>query len=96
MPNEPKTREIKPEELDSIRELEESHENNFDFSLSLVEQLTGRAWMTTHDVECSIRDMDTAIGGRWSFTFTKMTLGNKCTVKCACGQEKDVTDYGCW
>ncbi|KND50077.1 MAG: hypothetical protein AB203_03755 [Parcubacteria bacterium C7867-008] len=96
MSKEHETREVRPDEAGAIRDLEEAHENNFSFSLTEVEQATCKEWMKTHDTECRIRDTDTAIGGRWSFNFSKTTLGNVCKVSCACGQEKNVTDYGCW
>ena len=37
-----------------------------------------------------------AIGGQYSYKFTPTFLGTAVTVKCACGQEKNVTDYDSW
>ncbi len=34
-----------------------------------------------------------ACGGRFTFSFTQTSLGCVCKVKCACGQELDMTDY---
>ncbi|MDB5265316.1 MAG: hypothetical protein JWM39_29 [Parcubacteria group bacterium] len=79
-----------------IAKLEEGFENHFAFSLNEAEQAEFKAWYAEHDITCSIRDGHTAIGGRFTFCFTKMTIGDKCLVKCACGGEKDVSDYGHW
>ena len=37
-----------------------------------------------------------AIGGRIGYRFTPTSLGIAALVKCACGKEKDVTDYDSW
>ncbi len=38
----------------------------------------------------------TAIGGRFTYSFCPTSLGDIITVKCFCGEEIDITDYGSW
>ena len=37
-----------------------------------------------------------AIGGQYSYRFTPTSLGTAVSVKCACGKEKNVTEYDSW
>lgn len=55
-----------------------------------------RAWEAEHDPNCKFLNAQGAIGGRFTFSFTRTTIGNVSKVRCACGAEKDLTDYGAW
>ena len=37
-----------------------------------------------------------AIGGRFGYRFIPTSLGTIVKVQCACGEERDVTDYDEW
>jgi hypothetical protein len=59
--------------------------------------------MEEHDKTCKYFDDGTspnspvgAIGGRIKFQFTTTGLGIIAIVKCACGEEVDLTDYDSW
>ena len=44
-----------------------------------------------------VRKNPTAIGGHITYSFTPTGIGLGVTVKCnLCGEELDITDYGCW
>lgn len=55
------------------------------------------AWMANHAQVCKLGPKDnTAIGGRWTLSFTQTSLGTIVKACCACGEEKDLTDYQSW
>ena len=37
-----------------------------------------------------------AIGGTYTYCVTPTSIGTVVKAKCACGEEFDATDYGCW
>ena len=51
-------------------------------------------WKAKHDKTCP--DKGAAIGGRITFSFTPTGIGTVVVVKCACGEEKNVTDFDRW
>ena len=65
----------------------------FSFSLTPEQSDRIREWMSGHD--CTIENAG-AIGGKFTFCFTQTSIGIGEAVKCACGQEIDVTEYDLW
>jgi hypothetical protein len=63
------------------------------FGYTEKEIIEARLWESKHD--CPIA-YEGAIGGKTTFCFTPTSLGVILKVKCACGTEKDFTDYGSW
>jgi len=55
-------------------------------------------WLNEHDKTCKFasRLSQGACGGRLSYMFTPTDIGVVTKVKCACGEEKDLTDYENW
>lgn len=52
-------------------------------------------WVRNH--ECKLRySPGTAIGGKTTFSFTPTSLCEIQKVKCACGSEIDLSNYGDW
>jgi hypothetical protein len=64
------------------------------FELSPEEDAVLLAWITEHEVACKLPP--TAIGGRWTFSFTPTGVGTVITVACACGKKHDGTKYSDW
>jgi hypothetical protein len=60
------------------------------------EELTkAKIWIEKHP--CKHRGKGTgAIGGGISYIFSPTSIGTAITVRCYCGGEYDVTDYGSW
>jgi len=54
---------------------------------------TVRAW--TKDHGCNLNGVG-AIGGGLSYEFTPASIGVVTLVKCACGNELDLTNYDSW
>lgn len=52
-------------------------------------------WCEEHKKFCKIKSTG-AIGGRYTYSFTPTGLGVISTVKCACGEEFDSTNYEKW
>lgn len=74
-----------------------------EFSLDDDQTIKLIEWEFEHTKTCSMYDNGTqvsppcgAIGGRLSYTFNPTGLGVITTVKCACGEKLDLTDYDCW
>ena len=74
---------------------------NFELSKEQIEKI--REWdnpKTGH--KCSLQSNEFsdkyvgAIGGHLSYTFIPTGLGNVVTVKCACGEELNITEYENW
>jgi len=65
------------------------------FSLTEEEENKYKTWVKEHNKICPIKDTG-AIGGRISFQFTPTSLGLITIVKCACGEELNLTDYKGW
>jgi len=53
-------------------------------------------WLKEHNKTCVHYKNQGAIGGRLTYTFTPTGLGTIRKVKCACGEEKDVSNYEDW
>jgi hypothetical protein len=58
-------------------------------------------WMKEHDQEKHIpsgrsRRYSGAIGGAYTFEFTKTSIGTCVHVRCSCGEAIDVSDYDNW
>ena len=54
-------------------------------------------WDKEHIKTCKIYNGGSgAIGGRMTYCFTPTSLGTVVKVKCACGEEVDVTAYEMW
>jgi len=68
------------------------------FELSEQEQQDFDEWKVEHNKTCKFADpmSQGAIGGRLSFQFTPTSLGMITKVKCACGEEIDLTDVSNW
>ena len=66
------------------------------FELNEVEQEAADKWLKKHRKRCKLKGKTGAIGGAISYEFTLTGIGTAVEVKCACGEYKNVTDYGCW
>ena len=68
------------------------------FQLSDQELKEEKKWLEEHNKECRFADSmnQGAIGGRLSYIFTPTSLGVLTKVRCACGEEIDVTDVSNW
>lgn len=66
------------------------------FELDEVEHIKYREWRREHDKTCKNKYGVGAIGGRTTFCFTPTGLGNIVVVKCACGEEINLTDVSDW
>jgi hypothetical protein len=55
-------------------------------------------WNNDHKKVCTLLNGDTqpAIGGRLTFSFTPTGLGSAVSVKCACGEMHNCTNYDSW
>ncbi len=71
-----------------------------DFKLSDTEYATYNNWMEVHNQTCKYHSnsgkISSAIGGRITFCFTPNSLGMCTVIKCACGEEIDLTDVSGW
>jgi hypothetical protein len=68
------------------------------FRLDTEELKKLAAWREEHDKTCKYAhpSKQGAIGGRLTYCFTPTSLGSVTKVKCACGEEVDLTDYDAW
>ena len=68
------------------------------FSLHGKELENFLEWDEEHRKDCSVYNscVQTAIGGRLTFSFTSKGLGTVCSVKCACGEKNNCTDFDSW
>jgi len=62
-----------------------------------------QSWEAEHNETCPYYDDGSspapkigAIGGRTTFSFTPTGVGTVVVVKCACGEEINVTDFDHW
>lgn len=69
---------------------------NFDLSTPAyrVERERLILWQKNHN--CILDNVRTAIGGRETFSFTPTSVGVVVKISCACGEEKDLSDYDSW
>jgi hypothetical protein len=81
--------------IEIMRKMEDAGARRMTFSLSKKEQAKADRWMKQHR-KIHGYGKDGASGGRWSFEFTPTGLGTVVIVKCACGKQKDLTDFSNW
>jgi len=55
-------------------------------------------WANEHNENCPFEDPDKvgAIGGRFTYCFTPTSLGCIVVIKCACGEELNLTNIDDW
>lgn len=68
------------------------------FQLSEKEREVESKWLKKHNKTCIFKNPDKqgAIGGRISYIFTPTSLGVLTKIKCACGEQIDITDVSDW
>lgn len=68
------------------------------FSLSEQQQAQYKAWNEVHlaDQHHGKEPYLGAIGGRVTYAFTQTSIGCMVKVSCACGAEKDLSEYDNW
>ena len=54
-----------------------------------------RVWLKEHNKVCDSKDVG-AIGGRFKFSFTPTSLGCILIIKCACGEQLDLSHTEQW
>jgi len=50
----------------------------------------------SHNCSLDLTKLENDIGGKYTFLYTPTTLGIAVTVRCGCGEELNITDYGSW
>jgi hypothetical protein len=85
-------KDSKAEQKDSS----ELEEECMTFKLYGKELETYRQWYKLHKCEFTKPGSTGAIGGRLTYSFTPTSLGSAVTIKCACGEKINVTDYENW
>lgn len=63
------------------------------FSLTQDQLHQATRWIKRH--KCTIKE-EGAIGGKITYCFTPTGIGMAESIKCACGQEKNLADYESW
>ena len=63
------------------------------FKLDPDQVYTASHWINNHD--CPLTSHG-AIGGAITYHFTPTGIGVVVKLSCACGKEKDLTDYNSW
>ncbi len=66
------------------------------FSLSDEQNQKYMDWDTRHYPTCIYYKHSGAIGGRLTFLFAPNSVGTVVRIKCACGEEIDLSDYENW
>ena len=66
------------------------------FQLSEDEVRRFSIWLKRHNKTCKFAKKRGTIDGRLTYCFTLTSLGLVTKVKCACGEEGDLTDYKSW
>jgi hypothetical protein len=72
------------------------------FNVSAEELAKATAWQCKHDREKHASQFkhgtrySGAIGGAYTWCFTPTGIGTVVKVRCSCGEELDLTDYGSW
>lgn len=68
------------------------------FEITEEQQKIFENWKTIHNKKCVFSDpmKQGAIGGRFTYIFTPTGLGVITKVKCACGDEIDLTNSENW
>ena len=57
----------------------------FEYDMNEVNQI--REWQLKHLGECSLPRVQTAIGDRWTYSFTPTSIGAFVSVSCPCGDK---------
>ena len=65
------------------------------FTLTEKQSQDVSVWHNKHKEECTIKYAG-AIGGKYTYCFTSTSMGQIIVVKCACGQQCDITNYDSW
>jgi hypothetical protein len=68
---------------------------SFKFILLNKEITEFREWQIGHRKDCPVDNVG-AIGGRFTYSFTPTGLGDIIRIKCACGEELDLTHSERW
>lgn len=68
---------------------------SFNFTVPENESKKAEDWIWKHKKVCEITDVG-AIGGKYTWSFTQTSLGCIMILKCACGEEIDLTDFENW
>lgn len=81
-----------------IHKTKEDYEPVITFRIDVGEMRQLNEWLGDHEKTCPIAagKITGAIGGALTYSFTNTSLGQICKIRCACGQEVDVTDYEGW
>lgn len=66
------------------------------FNLDKTELEKLNTWLKKHDKKCPRKLNSGCIGGRLTYCFTPTSLGVITEVKCGCGGEINLTDFGSW
>ena len=67
----------------------------FNFTVPDDEATKYQKWREEHNEVCPQTEVG-AIGGKFTWLFTPTGLGCILRLKCACGEEIDLTDYENW
>lgn len=69
-----------------------------EFALDDIQFIKLVKWEREHDKTCKFANpmKQGACGGRLTYSFTPTSLGVVTKIKCACGEEVDVSDYDEW
>jgi hypothetical protein len=54
-----------------------------------------KSWIEQHKKD-HVMKYEGVSGGRWTWLFTPTTIGCVVRIRCTCGEEKDVSNYGMW
>ncbi len=76
--------EISGVEFDKVKKFKKDHNCSLPDAPKRLQKLTGE------------KKRQGAIGGQYSYSFTPTSLGTAVSVRCACGNERNVTEYESW
>lgn len=66
------------------------------FILNNDQIIKSEQFLKKHQCQYSGFENQGVVGGRFTYTFTPTNLGTVVKLKCACGEEIDLTDYENW
>jgi hypothetical protein len=69
-----------------------TEENLIGFTLNELESARAREFQEEHRERHG--RSKAAIGGRFTFEINVSSIGNFVVIRCACGERRDLTDYG--
>jgi len=67
----------------------------FNFTVPDEDEVKANKWVRDHKKVCKVTDVG-AIGGKYTWSFTQTSLGCITILKCACGEEINLTDFESW